>query len=135
MTTGRGPGTGEGGFDLNILVGQVLLERYRVQSVLGKGGMGTVYLASDERLSRQVVVKVPHPSLLADPGFAERFEREIKSLTTLEHPHVVKVLDAGSVFGLPFAVLQYLQGQSLASKMKTEGKGGRLKPQAMAAGP
>jgi formylglycine-generating enzyme required for sulfatase activity len=121
----HGPDAGGGASSFD-LVGRTLHERYRVQSVLGKGGMGTVYLATDERLSRPVVVKVPHPSLLAEPGFAERFEREIKSLTALEHPHVVKVLDAGQIGGVPFAVLQYLPGQSLTQRVKQ--KGGRLDP-------
>ncbi len=108
------------------MVGRVLEGRYRVERLLGRGGMGTAYLATDQRLSRPVVVKVPHPALLADPEFVVRFQREVRSLTTLEHAHVAKVIDAGAVDGVPFAVLQYLPGGSLGDRVRE--RGGRLRP-------
>ena len=101
------------------LTGTVLDGRYRVLSALGRGGMGSVYLAEDQRVSRKVVVKVPHPELLAIPGFRKRFARELESLVQLEHPHIVKVLDSGTVDGLPYAVLQYLAGASLEDRLKS----------------
>ena len=83
--------------------------------------MSTVFLADDERMSRKVCVKIPHPSFLAEPGFRERFTREVQSLTRMEHPHVVKVHDAGEYRGLPYAVLQYLGGGSLRGRFAWHG--------------
>ena len=107
-----------GALDFNFdLVGQTLDGRWCIESELGKGGMGTVYRATDVRLSRTVVLKVPHPKFLAEEGFRARFDREIRSLLTLEHPHIVKVHDVGAYRGVPFAVLQFLPGGSLADRM------------------
>jgi formylglycine-generating enzyme required for sulfatase activity/serine/threonine protein kinase len=107
----------------------VLAERYEVSGKLGAGGMATAYLARDRRLSMDVVIKVPRASLLDDPTFAKRFEREIRALVQLAHPHVCRVLDVGEEHGLPFAVLQYLAGGSLESR-RPAGSDGR--PHAMA---
>ena len=104
-------GDDQGAIDFQLdLSGQTLDGRWRVEAVIGKGGMGTVYRARDLRLDRLVVVKVPHPRFLMEEGARERFEREIRSLLTLEHPHVVKVHDVGSYRGVPFVVLQCLPG-------------------------
>jgi formylglycine-generating enzyme required for sulfatase activity len=113
------------GADLD-LVGHLLDGRYRILSLVGRGGMSTVFLADDERMSRKVCVKVPHPSYLAEPGFRERFTREVQSLTRMEHPHVVKVHDTGEYRGLPYAVLQYLAGGSLRGRFAWHG--GRVPP-------
>ena len=113
MTTGSdAPSGGNDPF-----LGTTLEGRYRILSKLGGGGMGTAYLADDLRLSRRVVVKVPHPKFLAEEGFRARFEHEIRSLTTLSHPHIVKVFDSGSVGDVPFAVLEYLPGGSLKDRL------------------
>ncbi len=101
-----------------ILLGAVLGGRYRLTALLGAGGMGSVYLATDEQLSdRQVAIKVPHEEFLLVRGFRERFAREIGQLIALEHPHIVTILDSGEFDGLPFAVLQYLGGGSLSDRM------------------
>src|SRR5262245_54526090 len=110
--------TGSTGLDLS---GQTLENRYRVSSLLGRGGFGTVWLAVDERsFGRSVVIKVPHPEFLADPGFRKRFEKEIQSLAHLEHPRIVKVLDTGALGAVPYAVLQFLPGGSLAERMDAQ---------------
>jgi serine/threonine-protein kinase len=95
------------------ITGRLLDGRYRVTGPLGRGGMATVWLAQDERLSRQVVVKVPDEALLRDEVFRERFAREVRSLVELEHPNVVRVLDVGRLDEVPYAVMQYLPGGSL----------------------
>src|SRR4051812_5090785 len=84
-----------------------------VISKLGEGGMGFVYRARDNNLDCDVVLKVPRAALLEDPDFSGRFNREIRSLVRLTHPHIVKVTDVGTHEELPFAVLQYLSGGSL----------------------
>lgn len=116
MATDKEPyRTGSGGLDV---IGQVLEGRYRVNSLLGRGGFGSVYLATDERsFGRSVVIKVPHPEFLADPGFRKRFEKEIQSLVHLEHQRITKVLDTGAIGSVPYAVLQFLPGGSLADRL------------------
>jgi serine/threonine-protein kinase len=95
-------------------IGQSLAAgRYQVTARLGEGGMGFVYRAWDRNLECDVVIKVPRAEMLADPEFAGRFAREIRSLVRLAHPHIVKVFDVGEEAGLPFAVLQFLPGGSL----------------------
>ncbi len=96
---------------------KVLEGRYRVLRALGAGGMGTIYLAEDVRVGRRVVVKVPHESLLEEPGFRSRFENEVRSLTRLAHPHVVKALDAGRHEDVPFAIIEHLPGGSLKDRL------------------
>ena len=90
--------------------------RYRVTGRLGEGGMGTVCRAEDTKLGRDVVVKVPHKHLLAVPGFAARFAREIRALVRLEHAHVCPILDVGESGGVPFAVMRYLSGGSVEDR-------------------
>ena len=99
------------------LAGRLLKGRYRVESALAEGGMGAVYLATDEDLKRRVVVKVPKVELLADAEFRARFEREMRSLIGLDHPCVVKLLDAGEDDGVPYVVLQHLAGGDLNDRI------------------
>ncbi len=101
------------------LSGHTLLGTYRVERYLADGGMGRVYLARDVSLDRAVIVKVPHPRFLAEPGFRERFAAEIAGLVRLEHPHVVRILGRGEEDGVPFLVLQYLGGGSLESRLES----------------
>lgn len=100
-------------YDAPDWIGLALSERYRIESKLGEGGMGAVYRAHDHRLDTPVVIKVPLRSVLANPEFAARFAREIRSLVKLSHPHVVRMLDVGEYDGIPFAVMQFLAGGSL----------------------
>jgi serine/threonine-protein kinase len=100
--------------------------RYRVTGELGAGGMGFVYLARDQRLDCPIVVKVPRPGLLANARAAERFQREIRHLVRLAHPHIVKILDVGEHEGLPFVVLQHLPGGSLRDRQQATPSGQRL---------
>ena len=92
--------------------------RYVVRGKLGEGGMAVVYRAHDGRLDTDVVIKIPRPVLLADKEFKERFRREIRSLVTLSHPHIVKIHDVGEHNGVPFVVMQYLSGGSLEDRRK-----------------
>jgi serine/threonine-protein kinase len=106
------------------LVGRVFGGRYRITSRLGEGGMATAWLAQDQRVNRQVVVKVPHPELLRQPGFEERFQREVQRLTELQHPGIVPLYDCGEEDGLPYCVVRYLRGGDLHDRIQAAG--GRL---------
>lgn len=87
--------------------------RYLVRSRIARGGMSTVYLATDTRLDRDVALKVLYPHLAADRGFLDRFEREAKSAARLSHPHVVGVLDQGIEESLAYLVMEYVPGHTL----------------------
>ncbi|MFJ7751261.1 PASTA domain-containing protein [Arthrobacter sp. NPDC097144] len=101
------------------LVGTVVDERYQVLSRIARGGMSTVYLATDLRLDRNVALKVLYPHLAADPGFLDRFEREAKSAARLSHPHVVGVLDQGFEENLAYLVMEYVPGKTLRELLET----------------
>jgi serine/threonine protein kinase len=107
------------------LVGQLLDGRYEIRKSLDRGGMGTVYLAWDRTLERQVVVKIPHASLMADRTFRERFLQEIRDLSTHEHPAILSIIDSGSHQSdhgdVPYAVVQYLRGGSLRERITRQG--------------
>ena len=100
-------------------------ERYKILARLGEGGMGAVYRAYDARLETEVVLKCPRPEML-DESFRQRFEREIRSLVRLSHPHVVTILDIGHHDEIPFVVMKYLAGGSLKSVIYP---GGQAQPQ------
>lgn len=99
--------------------------RYRVATKLGEGGMGCVYHALDRNLGADVVIKIPHPTMMEDAGFASRFRNEIQTLVNLSHPHIVKVTDVGEWEGVPFAVMQFLSGGSLEDRRPIGGDGRR----------
>lgn len=90
--------------------------RYTILRSLGEGGMGTVFLAQDARLETTVVIKIPHRRMLHEPGFVERFQREVRSLVRLSHPHIVSIIDVGEHDGSPYSVMQYLGGGSLSDR-------------------
>ena len=90
---------------------------YTITRELGGGGMSRVFLAEDTRLGRQVVVKLLSPELGAGVS-AERFEREIRLAARLQHPHIVPLLTAGEVDGLPYYTMPYVSGASLRERMQ-----------------
>ncbi len=90
------------------------LPGYEVQKKLGQGGMGTVFLARQVKLDRLVAIKVLPENRTDDPGALARFEREMKAVGRLNHPHIVQAHDAGEVNQVPYLVMEYLDGLSLA---------------------
>jgi serine/threonine protein kinase/formylglycine-generating enzyme required for sulfatase activity len=93
--------------------------RYRVVKLLGEGGFGRVYLASDDQLERLVAVKVPHRRLVARPEDAEPYLREARIVAQLDHPHIVPVYDVGSTEDCPFFfVSKFIEGSTLAQQIK-----------------
>jgi len=103
------------------LVGQTLDGRYRVLSRIARGGMATVYEATDSRLDRTVAIKVMHPGLAEDSAFVERFRREARAAARLSHPNVVAVHDQGETSGLPYLVMEYVSGQTLRDVLRDHG--------------
>lgn len=111
-----------------LLAGRVLGGRYRIEEVIGRGGMGAVYRATDERLGRKVAVKVITVAGAADPELRARvrarFEREARAAAGLpHHPNVVPVYDYGSdaTLGLDYLVMELLQGEDLATRLARTG--------------
>ncbi len=104
-------------------------ERYRLGEILGRGGMATVHRATDIRLGREVAVKLLKPEVTADPDLAQRFRREALAATVLRHPNIVACLDTGTDEGQPFLVMDLVDGEDLAARLK---RGGRLAPWAAA---
>jgi hypothetical protein len=88
-----------------------------ILSVLGEGGMGVVYRARQTRLGRIVAVKVLSTRFLADPQFIQRFEREAEAMARLQHPHIVAIHDFGVHGGVPFLVLEHVEGKSLRTQL------------------
>nr|WP_231703765.1 Stk1 family PASTA domain-containing Ser/Thr kinase [Arthrobacter sp. zg-Y179] len=96
-------------------------DRYFVRSLVARGGMSSVYLATDRRLDRDVALKVLYPHLAADRGFLRRFESEAKSAARLSHPHVVGVLDQGITDSLAYLVMEYVPGRTLRGLLDERG--------------
>ena len=97
------------------------LAGYRIERVLGRGGMSVVYLAHDPRLKRKLALKLLSPELAEDEGFRERFLRESQLAASLDHPNVVPVYEAGEVDGLLYIAMRYVQGTDLRALLRTEG--------------
>lgn len=95
------------------LLGSLVDRRYLVRSRLAGGGMSTVYLATDERLDRDVALKVLHPHLANDQNFLDRLQREARAAASLSHPHVVGVLDQGQDGHIAYIVMEYIKGHTL----------------------
>jgi len=94
------------------------LKGYRVEELIGSGGMGTVYRATQLSLGRPVAVKVLPPNVSDDPLFVHRFHREAEILAALSHPNVVQVIDRGEADGRYFIVMEYVDGASLRALLR-----------------
>jgi serine/threonine protein kinase len=91
---------------------------YEIVSPLGAGGMGEVYRARDTRLDRTVAIKILPPHLSATPESRERFQREARIISSLSHPNICALYDVGSQDGIDYAVMEYLEGQTLAQRVE-----------------
>ncbi len=90
---------------------------YEILSPIGAGGMGEVYKARDTRLDRTVAIKVLPEHVASDPDLKQRFEREAKTISSLNHPHICTLHDIGSQDGIDFLVMEYLEGETLAQRL------------------
>jgi Tol biopolymer transport system component len=91
---------------------------YEIQSPLGAGGMGEVYRARDMRLERTVAIKILPEQLSSDPVRKQRFEREAKTIASLNHPHICVLHDVGSQDGISYLVMECIEGQTLAKLLE-----------------
>lgn len=91
---------------------------YQVIEKAGAGGMGEVFKARDNRLERTVAIKVLPPTVAANPDLRQRFEREAKSISSLNHPNICTLHDIGHEDGLDFLVMEYIEGETLSDRIK-----------------
>jgi eukaryotic-like serine/threonine-protein kinase len=104
--------------DAPSLVGRTVAH-YRVLQMLGGGGMGVVYRAHDEKLERDIALKVLPPGLLTDESARKRFRNEALALAKLNHPYIATVHDFGSENGVDFLVMEFVQGESLGHRLQS----------------
>jgi len=102
------------------LVGTMLGD-YLVESVIGDGGMATVYRAHDRRLNRTVALKVLAPQLSHDPRFRDRFIRESRLVASIDHPHIIPIYEAGESGELLFIAMRYVEGSDLRRLLRSSG--------------
>src|ERR1700693_2132590 len=91
---------------------------YEILSPIGAGGMGEVYRAKDTRLDRVVAIKVLPEHRSRSSQVRERFEREARAISSLSHPHICALYDIGNQDGIDYLVMEYLEGETLASRLK-----------------
>src|SRR3954471_14377058 len=98
---------------------------YEVVSALGAGGMGEVYRALDTRLERTVAIKILSPHVVSSTNLKERFEREARAISALNHPNICQLYDVGSQDGTEYLVMEFLEGETLADRLER----GPMQPQ------
>lgn len=123
--SGEGRDTVHGGVDplplATDLRAGTTLAGYRLEEIVGRGGMGVVYRARHVLLERTAALKLISPEAAADPGFRERFVRESRVAAALEHPHVVPVYDAGEQDGLLYIAMRFVDGTDLGKLLERRG--------------
>ena len=98
--------------------GQLIASRYRIGGRIGEGGMGVVYAAFDEQLRRPVAVKfLPH-ALQADDDRLSRFRNEARTLSALNHPHVITIFEIGQAEKTPFIAMEFVEGETLRTRLR-----------------
>jgi serine/threonine-protein kinase len=110
------------GSGIGIHVGDVIADKYRVDRILGVGGMGAVVAAHHLQLQELVAIKVLLPDALADADAVRRFEREARAAFKIKSEHVARIIDVGQLdSGAPFIVMEYLEGEDLAERIARTG--------------
>src|SRR5687767_7283655 len=94
-------------------IGRVLAGRYRIEALLGRGGLGAVYRAEQIGLGRKVALKLLHDDVAIHQELRRRFEREARTLSALSHPHIVGISDFGFAEGAPYLCMELLEGHTL----------------------
>src|SRR5207247_5119173 len=101
---------------------EALGDAYTIEGEIGRGGMGVVYRARDERLQRRVAIKVLPPELAFQRDIRERFTREAQTAARLSHPHIVPIHSVGEGSGLVYFVMGYVDGESVAARIRRRGR-------------
>src|SRR5512139_2951848 len=109
-------------------IGRTLGGRYRIDALLGQGGMSAVYRATDPNLKRVVAVKLIHSHLSSDPAFVQRFESEAAAVASLRHSNIVQVYDFNNDNGVYYMVLEFIPGETLQDRLKRLVEAGRQLP-------
>jgi serine/threonine protein kinase len=109
-------------------IGRTLGGRYRIDALLGQGGMSAVYKATDPNLKRVVAIKLIHPHLSVDPAFVLRFESEAAAVASLRHPNILQVYDFNNDSGIYYMVLEFIPGETLQERLKRLSAGNRQLP-------
>ena len=99
-------------------IGRTLSDRYRIDALLGQGGMSAVYKATDPNLKRVVAIKLIHSHLSTDPSFIYRFEAEASAVANLRHSNIVQVYDFNNDGGVYYMVLEFIPGETLQERLK-----------------
>lgn len=99
-------------------IGQTLGRRYKIEALLGQGGMSAVYRAFDPNLKRVVAVKLVHSHLSSDQEFVKRFEEEASVVASLRHPNIVQVFDFNTDQGINYMVMEFVPGETLQDRLK-----------------
>jgi len=106
-------------------IGRTLSGRYKIEGMLGQGGMSAVYKAMDPNLKRVVAIKLIHPHLSVDPSFVTRFESEASAVASLRHQNIVQVYDFNNDNGVYYMVLEFIAGETLQDRLKRMADTGR----------
>src|SRR5690242_5578796 len=93
------------------------LGSYEILALIGVGGMGEVYKARDTRLDRTVAIKILPDHVASDADFQQRFAREARTISSLNHPHICTLYDVGNESGVDFLVMELLEGETLAQRL------------------
>src|SRR5450432_4332239 len=107
-----------------VAAGTLLAQKYRLVSLLGRGGMGEVWQAEHLGLRAPVAIKLMNPETVSHPEALARFNREAQAAASLRSPHVVQVLDHGldPILQAPFIAMELLEGESLATRLESNGR-------------
>jgi serine/threonine-protein kinase len=109
-------------FVIEVPIGALLGSKYRIEKLLGHGGMGAVYLAENVDIGRKVAIKILHADFASDPGILARFRMEARATAQIGHPGIVDVLDLGTTSeGAEFIVMERLEGETLGARIKRLG--------------
>ena len=104
------------------LIGKIISRRFRVEEIIGRGGMAIVYRAFDLKSHQTVALKVLREEYEEDPEYKERFKREMEVNKKLNHPNVVNSIESGFVSGVSYIALEYVDGQTLKDYIAEHGK-------------
>lgn len=106
---------------IDQMLGKIFVNKYRIESLLGKGGMSTVYLATHTLIGKQVAIKILHSNIVGELTNVKRFQHEAKAMSLLKHPNILEAFDFGFFDGMPYIVMNLIEGESLAQVLKSTG--------------